>query len=71
MDIIYALAGIILLLFTCFLIWINWKILRVSEELLEVSRVLLAETILVRKGLDVRTNRSINNSTTSIIGKRT
>ena len=55
MDVIYALAGIILMIFTCFITWINWRILRVSEDLLEVSQVLLDETILVRKGLNLRT----------------
>jgi|TARA_R110002110_G_scaffold154921_2_gene348969 hypothetical protein len=55
MDVIYALAGIILMIFTCFITWINWRILRVSEDLLEVSQVLLDETILVRKGLNRRT----------------
>ena len=39
------------MLFTCFIAWVNWKILRVSEELLDVSKILLDETILVRKGL--------------------
>ena len=55
MDVIYTLAGIVLMVFTCFITWINWRILRVSEDLLEISQVLLDETILVRKGLDLRT----------------
>jgi uncharacterized membrane protein YjgN (DUF898 family) len=55
MDIIYTLAGILLMLFTCFITWINWKILRVSEELLVVSQVLLQETVQVRKQLTTRT----------------
>lgn len=52
MEAIYALAGIILMLFTCFIAWVNWRILRVSEDLLDISQILLDETILVRKGLD-------------------
>ena len=70
MDIIYTLAGILLMLFTCFITWINWKILRVSEELLVVSRVLLHETVQVRKGLDSRTNTSTKTQNTPIIGHR-
>ena len=54
MDIIYALAGLILMLFTCFITWINWRILRVSEDLLDISKILLEETILIRKG-NIRT----------------
>ena len=66
MDIIYALAGIILMLFTCFIAWVNWRILRVSEDLLVISKVLLDETILVRKGLDTR--KSTKPSTREIKG---
>ena len=55
MDIIYALAGLILMLFTCFITWINWRILRVSEDLLDISKILLEETILIRKGMNIRT----------------
>ena len=55
MDIIYTLAGILLLIFTCLVTWINWRILRVSEELLVVSQVLLRETVQVRKQLTTRT----------------
>jgi len=57
MDIIYTLAGIMLMVFTCFVTWINWRILRVSEELLDISKVLLDETIQVRKKLTPRTKK--------------
>ncbi len=68
MEAIYALAGIILMLFTCFIAWVNWKILRVSEKLLDVSIILLDETVLVRKGLQTqKTSPSQNNP---IIGKK-
>jgi len=70
MDIIYTLAGILLLIFTCFITWINWRILRVSEELLVVSKVLLHETVQVRKGLDSRTNKIAKTTNTPIIGIR-
>lgn len=70
MDIIYTLAGILLMLFTCFITWINWKILRVSEELLVVSRVLLQETVQVRKQLTIRT-KSTHNLDTPISGTKT
>jgi len=68
MDIIYTLAGIVLIVVTCFMIWINWRILRVSEELLVISKVLLHETVRVRKGLDSRTNKSTKLRSTPIIG---
>ena len=58
MDVIYTLAGILLMVFTCFVTWINWRILRVSIELLDISKFLLDETILVRKGLDRKTNNT-------------
>tara|TARA_Y100000296_G_C4952680_1_gene146979 strand:+ start:281 stop:490 length:210 start_codon:yes stop_codon:yes gene_type:complete len=64
MDIIYTLAGIMLMIFTCFVTWINWRILRVSEELLDISIDLLDETIQVRKQLTVRTKKTA----TPIIG---
>ena len=70
MDIIYTLAGILLMVVTCFLIWINWRILRVSEELLVISKVLLHETVRVRKGLDSRTNKSTKLRSTPISGLR-
>ena len=70
MDIIYTLAGILLMLFTCFITWINWKILRVSEELLVVSQVLLQETVQVRKQLTTRT-KSIKQLNTPISGTKT
>ena len=70
MDIIYTLAGILLLIFTCFITWINWKILRVSEELLVVSQVLLHETVQVRKQLTIRT-KSTHNLDTPISGTKT
>ena len=70
MDIIYTLAGILLMLFTCFITWINWKILRVSEELLVVSRVLLQETVQVRKQLTIRT-KSTHKLDTPISGTKT
>ena len=70
MDIIYTLAGILLMLFTCFITWINWKILRVSEELLVVSQVLLQETVQVRKQLTIRT-KSTHNLDTPISGTKT
>jgi len=69
MDIIYALAGIILMVCTCLLIWINWRILRISEDLLVVSKILLDETIQVRKQLTTRTKHTrITNA--SISGTR-
>ena len=68
MDIIYALAGIILMLFTCFIAWVNWKILRVSEELLDVSKILLDETILVRKGL--QSQKALSPQNKHILGKK-
>ena len=70
MDIIYTLAGILLLIFTCFITWINWKILRVSEELLVVSQVLLHETVQVRKQLATRT-KVTHNLDTPISGTKT
>ena len=69
MDIIYTLAGIILITFTCFLAWVNWRILRVSENLLVVSKILLDETIQVRKQLTIRTKHT-KISNTSIPGTR-
>ena len=33
---------------TLFLVWINWKIFRISQRILEVSVELLAETIVIR-----------------------
>ena len=33
---------------TLFLVWINWKILKISNAILEVSRDLLKETIIIR-----------------------
>ena len=70
MDIIYTLAGILLMVVTCFLIWINWRILRVSEELLVISKVLLHETVQVRKQLTVRT-KSTKKLNTPISGIKT
>ncbi len=70
MDIIYTLAGILLMLFTCFITWINWKILRVSEELLVVSQVLLQETVQVRKQLTIR-SKPTHNLDTPISGTKT
>ena len=55
MEVIYTLAGIVLMVFTCLITWINWRILRVSEDLLEISEVLLDETIKVRKKITPRT----------------
>ena len=69
MDITYTLAGILLLVFTCVVTWINWRILRVSEELLDISKVLLCETVQVRKGLDSRT-KATHTQNTPIIGLR-
>ena len=68
MDIIYALAGIILMVFTCFITWINWRILRVSEDLLDISKILLKETILIRKGF--HQDLPIKKQDNPIIGKR-
>ena len=68
MDIIYALAGIILMLFTCFIAWVNWKILRVSEKLLAVSIILLDETIIIRKDLQTQKTPLIQNK--PILGKK-
>jgi len=70
MDIIYTLAGIVLIVVTCFMIWINWRILRVSEELLVISKVLLHETVQVRKQLTVRT-KSTKKLNTPISGIKT
>jgi hypothetical protein len=70
MDIIYTLAGITLMIFTCFITWINWKILRVSEDLLVVSKVLLHETVQVRKQLTART-KSTKKLNTPISGIKT
>ena len=70
MDIIYTLAGITLMIFTCFITWINWKILRVSEDLLVVSKVLLHETVQVRKQLTTRTT-STKKLNTPISGIKT
>jgi hypothetical protein len=70
MDIIYTLAGITLMIFTCFITWINWKILRVSEDLLVVSKVLLHETVQVRKQLTTRT-KSTKKLNTPISGIKT
>jgi len=67
MDIIYTLAGIILIAFTCFLAWVNWRILRVSEELLVVSKILVNETIQVRKVLN---NKSGKIQNTPILGTK-
>ena len=67
MDGIYILAGIILMVSTGCLMWINWRILRVSEELLIVSKVLLDETIQVRKKLTARTKKAI----IPIVGSKT
>mgnify|MGYP003143782517 CR=1 FL=1 len=33
---------------TLFLVWINWRILKISKHILEVSVELLAETITIR-----------------------
>ena len=70
MDIIYTLAGILLLIFTCLVTWINWRILRVSEELLVVSQVLLRETVQVRKQLTTRT-KSTKQLSMPISGTKT
>ena len=34
---------------TLFLVYINWKILKVSQALLQISLELLAETIIIRE----------------------
>lgn len=68
MEIIYTLAGIVLMLFTCFITWINWKILRVSEELLDISKILLDETVQIRKGLSSQKDLKIPD--TPIMGVR-
>ena len=70
MDIIYTLAGIVLIVVTCFMIWINWRILRVSEELLVISKVLLHETVQVRKQLTART-KTTKKLNTPISGIKT
>ena len=33
---------------TLFLVWINWKILKISKDILYVSRELLHETVIIR-----------------------
>jgi hypothetical protein len=58
------------MIFTCFITWINWKILRVSEDLLVVSKVLLHETVQVRKQLTTRT-KSTKKLNTPISGIKT
>lgn len=67
MDVLYILVGVILMACTGYLMWINWRILRVSEELLIVSKVLLDETIQVRKKLTARTKKAI----IPIVGSKT
>tara|TARA_R110002020_G_scaffold203676_1_gene407478 strand:- start:86 stop:301 length:216 start_codon:yes stop_codon:yes gene_type:complete len=68
MEIIYTLAGIVLMLFTCLITWINWKILRVSEDLLDISKILLDETVQIRKGLSSQKDLKIPDK--PIIGVR-
>jgi len=41
-------GSIVLGCLTLFLVWINWKILKISNAILEVSRDLLKETIIIR-----------------------
>ena len=48
-DALYALAGVGLVGFTLFLVWINWQILQVSKRLLKISVDLLEETIIIRQ----------------------
>jgi hypothetical protein len=55
---------------TCLLIWINWRILRISEDLLTVSKILLDETIKIRKQLTIRT-KSTKMLNTPISGSKT
>ena len=43
------LASICLGSFTVFLTWVNWRILKISENLLNVSINMLKETIIIRK----------------------
>lgn len=38
-----GLAGL-----TSFLVWINWKILQISQDILKVSKDLLKETVIIR-----------------------
>ena len=45
---ITILVSICLGSLTLFLVWINWKILRISQEFLNVSKDLLKETIILR-----------------------
>ena len=42
------LASVCLGSLTLFLVWINWRILRISQRILEVSVELLAETVIIR-----------------------
>ena len=43
------LASICLGSFTLFLTWINWRILKVSENILNISIKMLKETIIIKK----------------------
>ena len=46
--IITGLASVALASLTFFLVWINWRIFKISERILEVSVELLAETVVIR-----------------------
>ena len=43
-----ALASIAISSLTFFLVWINWRILKLTEKLLEISVELLSETVIIR-----------------------
>ena len=45
---ITLIASISLGSLTLFLVWINWKILRISQGILQISKNLLDETIIIR-----------------------
>lgn len=45
---IVSLASAIVGSLTLFLVWINWRIFKISQRILEVSVELLAETIVIR-----------------------
>ena len=46
--VITGLASIAIASLTFFLVWINWRIFKISERILEVSVELLAETVVIR-----------------------
>ena len=47
-TLIIVLASAVVGSLTLFLIWINWKILKISQCILQISVELLAETVIIR-----------------------